>query len=105
MTFIGSYIRVDELQDSMLERAFPGIDRWAHYSRMDSWLHANPRKRPRKNMQRFIHAWLEKHVAPAQPEAQVGSGPSSKAKMLTCGCGEPFHTKALLEKHQERCKQ
>ena len=101
MTFQGHFLCVNELQDALLEQAFPLVDRKAVYTRMESWLYANPRKRPKKNWERFVHTWFCRTV-PQQPlpEAQVGRGPEGGFRCRDCK--QTFGTHAEACNHE--CK-
>ena len=73
--FEGSVLKVGYKQDAVLAYAFPELDREREYREMDSWLIANPHKRPRKHMARFVHNWLAKSARQkraALREAAVG---------------------------------
>jgi hypothetical protein len=60
----GPHLEVSERQDGILAEAFPWADRQAEYRRVDSWLEANPSKRP-KRASRFLHNWFGKIPAPS----------------------------------------
>ena len=81
--FEGSILRVTYKQDAVLAYAFPGLDRGREYREMDSWLIANPHKRPRRHMARFVHNWLSKAARQRRAviaEAVVGRAPAGKVK-------------------------
>ena len=59
MRFHGEHLAIDDLQDVLLANWFPEVDRHSQYREIDSWLDANPRRRPR-NMKRFLHTWFAK---------------------------------------------
>ena len=78
--FEGSVLKVGYKQDAVLAYAFPELDREREYREMDSWLIANPHKRPKRHMARFVHNWLSKaarHRRAALSEASVGRAPAS----------------------------
>ena len=70
LAFSGVHLQITEAQDKLLGEAFPWVDRPAEYRLMDSWLEANPEKRPKKHS-RFVHNWFSKQRAPL---AQKGTG-------------------------------
>ena len=59
MRFHGEHLAIDELTDVLIAHWFPEVDRTSEYRSIDSWLHANPRRRP-KNLPRFLHNWFMK---------------------------------------------
>jgi Helix-turn-helix domain len=61
--FTGSHFTVSKKQDHLLAKAFPWIDRPAEYRKADSWLEANPERRP-KQTGRFLHNWFSRILAP-----------------------------------------
>ena len=67
MRFHGEHLAIDDLQDVLLANWFPEVDRYSQYREIDSWLDANPRRRPR-NMKRFLHTWFAK-----QKRKEVGA--------------------------------
>lgn len=62
--FPGTHLKVSQQQDHMLGEAFPWVDRQHEYRKADSWLEANPPRRP-KNSSRFLHNWFSKVPAPS----------------------------------------
>jgi hypothetical protein len=62
--FSGLHLFVSERQDSLLAAAFPWVNRPQEYSKADSWLEANPERRPKKSS-RFVHNWFSKIQAPS----------------------------------------
>src|SRR5437016_6108982 len=48
LSFSGQHFSVTTKQDAVLGEAFPWIDRPAEYRKADSWMEANPEKRPKK---------------------------------------------------------
>jgi hypothetical protein len=62
--FSGLHFTVSNKQDRCLFDAFPWGDRQAEYRKADSWLEANPARRPKKNSSRFLHNWFAKIPAP-----------------------------------------
>jgi hypothetical protein len=63
LSFSGQHFTVTQKQDSLLGEAFPWIDRPAEYRKADSWLEANPDRRPRK-ANRFLHNWFSRITQP-----------------------------------------
>ena len=59
MRFHGEHLAIDDLTDVLMAHWFPEVDRTSEYRSIDSWLHANPRRRP-KNLPRFLHNWFMK---------------------------------------------
>jgi hypothetical protein len=59
LSFSGQYFTVTTKQDAVLGEAFPWIDRPAEYRKVDSWLEANPERRPKK-ANRFLHNWFSR---------------------------------------------
>jgi len=58
MKYHGEFLLISELQHEWLATRFPEVDLYSNYREMDSWLAANPRRRPKRNMDAFIHRWL-----------------------------------------------
>jgi hypothetical protein len=63
LSFSGRHFTVTQRQDALLGEAFPWIDRPAEYRKADSWLEANPDRRPRK-ANRFLHNWFSRITQP-----------------------------------------
>ena len=63
LSFSGQHIAVTTKQDVILGEAFPWIDRPAEYRKADSWLEANPERRPKK-ANRFLHNWFSRISQP-----------------------------------------
>jgi len=63
--FSGLHLVVTERQDGALAAAFPWVDRAQEYAKADSWLEANPRRRPRKCLQ-FVHNWFSRISTPTK---------------------------------------
>jgi len=57
--FTGQHLNVAQRQDALLGAAFPWIDRQNEYRKIDSWLEANPERRPKK-ASRFLHNWFQR---------------------------------------------
>jgi hypothetical protein len=70
LSFSGQHFAVTQKQDSLLGEAFPWIDRPAEYRKADSWLEANPDRRPQK-ANRFLHNWFSRIT---QPKGANGNG-------------------------------
>lgn len=85
--FQGLHLQVTERQESLLADAFPWVDRQQEYRRADSWLEANPSRRP-KRISRFMHNWLSRidpprREAEARGAAAVGKGPAASDSRLS----------------------
>jgi hypothetical protein len=57
--FTGQHLSVTQRQDALLGEAFPWVDRQSEYRKIDSWLEANPERRPKK-ASRFLHNWFQR---------------------------------------------
>jgi hypothetical protein len=77
LSFSGHHFAVTQKQDALLGEAFPWIDRPAEYRKADSWLEANPDRRPQK-ANRFLHNWFSRIT---QPKG-TGSGKPSLSDNL-----------------------
>ena len=75
LSFSGQHLSVTTKQDALLGEAFPWIDRPAEYRKADSWLEANPERRPKK-ANRFLHNWFSRI-------SQPNGGSNGKSKKLT----------------------
>src|SRR3989442_10140916 len=64
----GLRLAISERQDWLLSEAFPWVERQGEYRKMESWLEANPLRRPR-NTSRFAHNWFSKIDAPTSSSA------------------------------------
>jgi hypothetical protein len=64
LAFAGTHLFVGEGQDRLLAVAFPWVNRTQEYARADSWLEANPERRPKK-FSHFVHNWFSKIQAPS----------------------------------------
>ena len=73
LSFSGQHFSVTEKQDALLGEAFPWIDRPAQYRKADSWMEANPEKRPKKTS-RFLHNWFSRE---AQPKGKNDARPTA----------------------------
>jgi Helix-turn-helix domain len=65
LAFAGLHLFVTERQDRALAAAFPWVDRGQQFRIADSWLEANPDRRPKK-FARFLHNWFAKERTPLQ---------------------------------------
>jgi uncharacterized protein YdaU (DUF1376 family) len=74
LSFSGQHFSVTEKQDALLGEAFPWIDRPAEYRKADSWLEANPERRPKKS-NRFLHNWFSRV---SQPNGGSSNGKTKK---------------------------
>jgi hypothetical protein len=63
LSFTGQHLSVGTNQDAILGEAFPWIDRSSEYRKADSWLEANPDRRPKKT-NRFLHNWFTRITQP-----------------------------------------
>jgi hypothetical protein len=63
--FSGGHLQVSSRQDQRLAEAFPWVDRPTEYRKVDSWLEANPERRP-KRAERFLHNWFSRIPVPTQ---------------------------------------
>ncbi len=61
--FEGAHLKVTQQQDRLLGEAFPWANRLGEYKKADSWLEANPTKRPR-SPGRFLHNWFSRIPIP-----------------------------------------
>ena len=61
--FEGDHLKVTQQQDRLLGEAFPWANRLGEYKKADSWLEANPAKRPR-SPGRFLHNWFSRIPIP-----------------------------------------
>ncbi len=77
LTFQGTHFTVSSCQDRLLAEAFPWVDRQAEYRKADSWLEANPNRRP-KHTGRFLHNWFSKIPSPSNGGKGVGYGTASR---------------------------
>ena len=78
LSFAGLHFSVTEKQDALLADAFPWIDRPAEYRKVDSWLEANPGRRP-KRASRFLHNWFSRI---SQPKGKT-NGPDTNSAVET----------------------
>jgi len=84
----GLRLVISERQDWLLSEAFPWVERQSEYRKMESWLEANPLRRPR-NTSRFAHNWFSKIDAPTSSSAAPeGLSANSSHKEFTTG-GSP----------------
>jgi hypothetical protein len=75
--FVGSHFSVTEKQDGLLATAFPWVDRQVEYCKADSWLEANPNRRPRKSSH-FLHNWFSRISEPQKKGAKGETGGKPK---------------------------
>ena len=73
--FTGTHLRVSPTQDKLLAEAFPWVDRPAEYRRADSWIEANPNRRPKRTGP-FLHNWFSKIPAPSASGSALNGGGS-----------------------------
>ena len=107
MSYEGQFIHVNALQAALLERAFPNVDLAAHLARMDSWLYSNPHKRPKRNMDRFIHSWLSRHLPQKEhrnvERIEQPPQPLTRAACAECPICKRIFTRKFLEKYGGKC--
>lgn len=65
LLFSGLHLFVTERQDRALAAAFPWVNRSQEYARADSWLEANPSRRP-KRLSQFTHNWFSRIPTPSK---------------------------------------
>lgn len=63
LAFSGVHLSVTHQQDASLAEAFPWVDLPGEYRKMDAWLEANPKKRPKSHV-KFAHNWVSKISPP-----------------------------------------
>lgn len=79
--YSGTLLHVSMKTDELLATLFPEVDRPSTYREVDAWLWANPKRRPKSNIRRFLVNWMqkEKRRAPLYDEVRkelyVGKGP------------------------------
>lgn len=73
--FAGQHFSVTQKQDALLGEAFPWVDRAIEYRKADSWLEANPERRPKKSS-RFLHNWFSRV---GQPKGKNNATPTRGA--------------------------
>jgi hypothetical protein len=69
LAFSGTHLNITEKQDKLLAKAFPWVDRPGEYCRIDSWLEANPKRKP-KGTSRFVHNWMSRIAAPRNGDSR-----------------------------------
>lgn len=72
--FKGQHLIVSMDRHVRLASTFPWVASFEQYRIIDTWLAANPRRRPR-NQYRFLVNWFQKQPKPLR-EARIGQGPS-----------------------------
>lgn len=80
VTFTGLHFNITERLDAVLAQAFPWINRPAQYALMDSWMEANPNRRP-KSVSRFVHNWFSRERGNGN-----GVGKGSRKQSFDVGC-------------------
>jgi hypothetical protein len=73
LVFAGLHFSVAQRQDALLGEAFPWADRPGEYHKADSWLEANPERRPKKPS-RFLHNWFQRIT---QPKGKTDGRPTA----------------------------
>jgi hypothetical protein len=95
LSFSGLHFSITEKQDALLGEAFPWIDRPVEYRKVDSWLEANPERRPKKSS-RFLHNWFSRIAQPKEgtngnqnisAEERIRQGDIAAARFLENNCG------------------
>ncbi len=79
--FSGVHVRISERQDQLLAEAFPWVDRLSEYRRMDSWLEANPERRPKKHS-RFAQNWFSRIRENGKRPSAAAVAPAGKYSNL-----------------------
>jgi hypothetical protein len=79
LSFSGQHFSVTQRQDALLGEAFPWINRPVEYRRADSWLEANPERRPKKSS-RFLHNWFSRVT---QPRGKTNGKPTVSDNIRT----------------------
>jgi hypothetical protein len=80
-SYDGTLLHVSLPTDELLANLFPEVDRPSIYREVDAWLWANPRRRPKSNIRRFLVNWMQKEkrrtplYEEARKEINVGKGP------------------------------
>lgn len=75
--FSGLHLQVKRRQDQVIADGFPWVDRQAEYRKADSWLEANPERRPRKQS-KFIHNWFARISKPSDSKGGTNGNESRK---------------------------
>ena len=75
--FSGVHLQVTPRQDVLLASAFPWVDRQAEYAKADSWLEANPERRPKKKS-KFVHNWFSR-ITPREAK-ETGSRANARTE-------------------------
>lgn len=88
--FTGSHLNVSEKQDYLLSEAFPWVDRQREYRKIDSWLEANPTRRPKKPG-RFLHNWFSKILAPSSGANGGGNHAKERTRNNLAAAGFTVH--------------
>ncbi len=70
LAFSGQHLQVNAVQDRVLAEAFSWVDRQSQYRKVDSWLEANPNRRPRR-ASRFLHNWFSKIPCPSSDQEEL----------------------------------
>ncbi len=101
LAYESAHLRVTERQDAVLADSFPWVDRQMEYRKMNSWLEANPERRPR-SASRFAHNWFAKVPGPAA--FRHGAGARAEAEVrVGLGVSGPVHVKPeALERIRQR---
>jgi hypothetical protein len=82
--FSGVHVEVSSRQDQRLAEAFPWADRAAEYRKIDSWLEANPNRRPR-NAGRFLHNWFSRIPANSKEGGSNRAEERTRANLKAAG--------------------
>jgi hypothetical protein len=112
LSFSGLHFSVTEKQDALLGEGFPWIDRPVEYRKVDSWLEANPERRPKKSS-RFLHNWFSRIAQPKEgtngnqnisAEERIRQGDIAAARFLAnnCGVAAEIRPSAVPEKREPK---
>jgi hypothetical protein len=78
--FTGVHFSVTQKQHLLLGEAFPWVDRTSEYLKADSWLEANPGRRPQR-ASRFLHNWFSRISQPKEGSNHGGKQSPSDLAM------------------------
>jgi len=84
LSFSGQHFSVTTKQDAVLGEAFPWVDRQAEYRKADSWLEANPERRPKK-ANRFLHNWFSRISQPKEKGGITRAEERTSDRLKTAG--------------------
>ena len=120
LAFAGSHFKITKRQNDLLQAAFAWADLQAEYRKMDSWLEANPTRRP-KRISAFAHNWLNRERAQGNgSKPQLATGPRTIGICTLCqqaikegdtveesNSGLPYHPSCLktLRQQAKECEK